>query len=155
MKHWITTAIRLVLGAFLISMGLNKFFGFLPPPGLSLAGTSFINDLAASGYVMQMVGATELVVGVMLLFYITTPIALLLLAPLSVNIFLFHVTLAPESILLAAMVAATNVFLLLIFFDYYRPLFAGLFHERVKIVKHNFEQEIVTEFGEDNVQSTA
>lgn len=115
--------LRILLGAILIVFGINKFFDFLPPLEFANedAGT-FFNTLANS-YVIKTVGLVEVLVGLLLVFGKFIPFALVVLAPISVNIILFHVTLDLPNIGPAAFVFLVNTFLIYKYWDRYRPLF--------------------------------
>ncbi|MFW7377396.1 MAG: DoxX family membrane protein [Oligoflexus sp.] len=119
----LTASIRYVLGVFLLLMGANKFFAFMPSPEMPAAATEFMTALLQSGYIMPMVGIVEIVSGILFLSSRTTPLANLILAPLSVNIILFHLVLAPADILPALLVAAANVYLIIRYFEVYQPIF--------------------------------
>jgi len=62
-------------------------------------------------------------VGVLLLVRKSVPFALVLLAPISVNIVLFHATLDPKNILPALVIAILNIFLILKNWSKYKSLF--------------------------------
>jgi putative oxidoreductase len=82
---------RILLGLVFTVFGLNAFLGFIPMPPLpsGLAG-QFIGALFASHYV-YVVSAVQLAGGVLLLVNRYVPLALVLLGPVIVNIFFFHV----------------------------------------------------------------
>jgi len=88
-------AARIVLGLVFFVFGLNGFLHFLPQPPLPDAALPFISGLASSGYLFPVLKGVEVVAGVMLLASFMVPLALALLAPIIVNIALFHVLLAP------------------------------------------------------------
>jgi hypothetical protein len=88
-------AARIVLGLVFLVFGLNGFLHFLPQPPLPDAALPFISGLAASGYMFPLIKGVEVVAAVMLLTSFMVPLALALLAPIIVNIALFHVLLAP------------------------------------------------------------
>jgi uncharacterized membrane protein YphA (DoxX/SURF4 family) len=88
-------AARIVLGLVFFVFGLNGFFHFLPQPPLPDAALPFISGLASSGYTFPVLKSIEVVAGVMLLSSFMVPLALTLLAPIIVNIALFHVFLVP------------------------------------------------------------
>ncbi len=121
----IITILRVLLGLALLAFGINKIpdiGGFLPSPAFPERAQDVIGGLAV-GYVLPwMVMTVEIVVGLMLVFGQWVPLALLLLAPLSVNIVLFHLTTAPETGLAAYVVAGLNLILLLLHFPAYRPV---------------------------------
>lgn len=115
---------RLLLGLIFTVFGLNGFFEFLPPPELPEAGGNFIGALVASGYLMTLVKLTEVVGGVLLLLGRFVPLALTILAPIVVNIVLFHLFLAPGA---AAMALPILVLVLELFLAYaYRKSFRGV-----------------------------
>lgn len=90
------SAPRYLLGTIFFVFGLNFFLHFLPQPPMEGAPLAFIGALVASGYVMPIVKAVEVVAGLMLLSNRFVPLALALLAPLVVSIVGFHTVLAPE-----------------------------------------------------------
>lgn len=88
------------------------------------AALDFMSALVGSGYLMAMVGLVEVVVGVMLLANKYVPLALLLLAPISVNIVAFHAFLDPANILPGLVVAAANLVLMFAYKPYYNGALA-------------------------------
>ena len=86
---------RLLLGVIFFVFGLNGFLHFLPQPPLPEPGLKFVMALVETGYLMPLVKGIEVVSGVLLLSGFFVPLALLFLAPIVVNIFLFHTVLAP------------------------------------------------------------
>lgn len=106
----IATAARFLLGAIFFVFGLNGFLNFLPAPPLEGAAAGFVGGLAASGYMFPLIKGTEVVVGIALLANRFVPLALTVLAPISINIFLFHAVLAP-ALGLPLLILAAQVFL--------------------------------------------
>ena len=90
MNSTFTTILRIILALGLLVFGLNKFIGFMPAPELPENAANFMQSLQATGYVLPIVGALEIFIGFLLLIKKWVPFALLLLAPISVNIVLFH-----------------------------------------------------------------
>lgn len=86
---------RILLGALFTVFGLNGFLGFLPAPDLPAPAGAFFGALAATGYMLPLVKGTEVVAGLALLSGRAVPVALVVLAPITVNILLFHLFLAP------------------------------------------------------------
>ncbi len=95
----LTTAARLLLGIAFVVFGLNGFLNFLPqpktppPPGAMTYMTAF-----AGTYLAKLTMGTQLVSGLLLVSNLFVPLALLFLAPVIVNIILFHLTLMPATI---------------------------------------------------------
>ena len=118
----VTIILRVVLGLMLVLTGLNKFFHFMPTPPGTPELQAFLHALAASGYLMALIGGLESVIGVMLITDRFVPLALLLLTPISVNIVLAHGVLDPSGIAPAILVATLNVALCFAYRDHYLPL---------------------------------
>ena len=70
-----------------------------------------------------LIGAVEVLTGLLLMFNKKTTFALILLAPVTVNMVLFHLFLAPAGIGPAALVFILNAFLIYKYWDQYKPLF--------------------------------
>jgi uncharacterized membrane protein YphA (DoxX/SURF4 family) len=116
--------LRVFLGLGLIIFGLNKFFGFMPMPELPEDASSFMSSLQATGYVLPVVGFLEIVIGLLLLVNKAVAFALLLLAPISINILLFHLYLNFHGIIPATVVASLNGILIYKHWRQYVPLFS-------------------------------
>ena len=69
-----------------------------------------------------MIAGVEAIVGILLITDRFVPLALVVLAPISVNIVLAHLALDPAGIAPAAMVAALNVALAIAYRDRYEGL---------------------------------
>ncbi len=67
----------------------------------------------------------EIVSGLFLIFNRYTALFVLILFPISVNIFLFHAILAPAGIPLGTIVIVLNLFLGFAYFKYYKPMFTA------------------------------
>ncbi|GAA4273366.1 DoxX family membrane protein [Aquimarina gracilis] len=115
--------LRIILGIILIVFGVNKFINFLPAIEFANpdAGTFF--GALASSYVLKTVGLIEVIAGFLLVINKSVPFALILLAPISVNIVLFHLTLDPMGIGPAILVFLLNTFLIFKHWDSYKTLF--------------------------------
>ena len=119
---------RLLLGLIFTVFSINFFFPFLPEPEMSEAASSFFGALVSSGYLVQVLKTTELAAGVLLLAGILVPFALTILAPIIVNIVLFHIFLDPAGMPVAILVLVLEVFLAWA----YRDSFKGVLSLRAK-----------------------
>ena len=98
MNKKITLVLRIILGLIFTIFGLNGFLQFLPQPTtMPEPALKFVMALVESGYLMTLVKGIEVIAGVLLLSGFFVPMALLLLSPIIVNIFLFHAILAPQN----------------------------------------------------------
>ena len=96
----------------LVVFGLNKFLSFLP--ALELTGTAkiYMDGLFASGFTFPVIAIVEILVGIALLANKYVPLALILFAPISVNILLYHVVLDLPNGAVGFVVFAMNLILL-------------------------------------------
>ncbi len=115
--------LRILLGVLLIVFGINKFIGFLPAIEFANQDAGTLFGALASSYIMKTVGLIEVIAGLLLVINKAVPFALVVLAPISVNIVLFHVTLDPAGIGPAAVVFLLNTFLIFKYWDSYKTLF--------------------------------
>jgi putative oxidoreductase len=124
----IAAVARILLGVIFVIFGLNIFLRFLPmPPPPSGPAGDFAKALFVSHYIL-VVGALQVLGGVLFLAGRFVPLALTLLGPVIVNIFLFHLLLAPSGLPLAIVVCV----LALIVLWRYRAPFAGLLAAKLK-----------------------
>ncbi|MFD0863226.1 DoxX family membrane protein [Sungkyunkwania multivorans] len=118
-----TKLMRFLLALILIVFGVNKFLKFIPLPELPDQASGFMSSLDATGYMLPIVGVLEIFIGVLLILKKWVGFALMLLAPISVNIVLFHVFLDLPGIGGALVVAILNGILIYKYWTVYRPLF--------------------------------
>jgi len=118
---------RYLAGVIFLVMGLNGFLNFIhfPPPTGTAA--QFMGALYVSHY-LWVIFAFQLVAGVLLLVNRYVPLAVAVLAPVLVNILVFHITMAPAGLPLALFVALLWA---VIFVDV-RHAFSGLFQSRLQ-----------------------
>ena len=103
---------RVILGAVFVFSGLNGFFGLFPDPAYSESGQSFIAQLKASNVWWVLLKSIELIGGTLLLSGSAGRFGVLVLAPITAGIFLFHLFLSPQGAWLGYTVFALEVFLL-------------------------------------------
>jgi len=115
---------RILLAIVLIVFGLNKFLNFMPMPPMEGNAATFMSGLGVSGYMFPLLGIIEILVGVLLILKKAVPFALILLAPLAVNMVLFHLSMAPLGILPAAIVFILNAYLIYSNWNNYKALFS-------------------------------
>ena len=87
----LTQIIRILLGVVLVLFAANALFIHAFKPKMKPEAGKLIEAFRSSGYLLTFVQWTELIVGVLLITGYFTPLALLVLFPVSVNILLFHV----------------------------------------------------------------
>jgi putative oxidoreductase len=117
---------RVLLGVIFLVFGLNGFLRFLPmgPLPEGPAG-QFLSALLQSHYVL-LISALQLAGGVLLLVNRYVPLALTLLGPVIVNIFFFHLFMAPSGLPIAIFVVILWGIVVL----RHRQYFSGIFVQR-------------------------
>lgn len=113
---------RIILGLIFTVFSINFFVPFLPMPEPTPEAGAFLGALMDSGYMFYFIKIVELVGGIMLLIGICIPFALLLLAPIVVNIFLFHIFLDPAGFLMGLFIFLLELYLLY----HYRSVFSKI-----------------------------
>jgi len=113
---------RLGLGAIFLIVGLNGFLHFLPSPQFPPKAAYFYGALSKTGYFLILLKATEIISGLMLLSGAFVPLALMILAPIVINILMFDLFLHPGGIWSGGFIAGIWFMLVVT----YRHHFAGM-----------------------------
>jgi putative oxidoreductase len=123
MNSTFTTILRVLLSLSLLVFGINKFTPFIPLFDMPTAAANFMESLNSTGYVLYVVASLEVIIGLLLLVKKWVPFALILLAPIVVNILLFHVFLDVSGVFVAVFMLAITATLIYKYWKSYRPLF--------------------------------
>lgn len=118
-----TQIARVVLGLIFLIFGLNGFLNFIPmPPPTGIAG-QFAFGLSKAPYFFPFLALIQVVVGFLLLSGLLVPFAIVLLFPISLNIFFFHLMLEPAGLGMALFIMVAHVLLIIKYWHVYRPIF--------------------------------
>ena len=108
----LTLIARVLLGLIFFVFGIAGLFNLIPPPEhLPENMEVYMKGMMATGYFFQLVKGTEIVCGALLLLGVFVPLALVVLAPIVLNIFLVHAFMAPEGLAMAVVIGALEVYL--------------------------------------------
>jgi hypothetical protein len=115
---------QFLMGLPLIVFGLDGFFNFFPPAATPLPeeAAAFAGALAKTGYMLQLIGATQLIVGLLLILNRFVPLALALFAPFIINSIAFHLRLEHSGFPMAAVFLILEIYLAWAYRDVYRPM---------------------------------
>jgi uncharacterized membrane protein YphA (DoxX/SURF4 family) len=118
---------RILLGLVFFVCGLDGFLHFLPQPTEPPpeAAMSLAIALFKSGYLFPLIKGTEVAAGALLLANRFVPLALVVIAPVIVNIFAFHAFLAPSGIALAGALVVLEIALAYAHRDAFRGVLAA------------------------------
>ena len=120
-------AARILLG--LVFLGSGIAFFFTTPPPMEGAMADFFKGMAATGYFFYLLKATEIVCGALLISGFFVILALVILAPVILNIFLVHAFMMPQGLPLAVIMGVFEIYLAF-FSKEYSPKIRALFSPR-------------------------
>lgn len=124
----VTLMLRILMGLVFAGSGVAFFAMPTPeiPPGPM---ADFFKGMAATGYFFYLLKATEIVCGLLLLAGRFVPLALVVLAPVILNIFFVHLMIAREGLWLALVLGAIETYLAF-FSAEYSPAVKQLFRPK-------------------------
>ena len=123
-SRYLQTAARILMGLIFFVFGLNGFFHFLPQPEMAEAPRAFFGALMKTGYMIPLLFTTQALVGALLLLNRFVPLALALIAPVIVNIILFHVFVARSGFPIPIVVLLLELYLAWSYRGAFRPMLA-------------------------------
>ncbi len=108
-------------------MGLAIALGFMQMPHSPMpqAAEGFMKGIMGTGYFFPLLKITEVSCGFLLLINRATPLALIILAPITLHIILFHVNLTPgvENLILPLFMGLAHILAMSGCWKSYKPLF--------------------------------
>ena len=120
---WLPIVMRTIFGAIFLISGTNNYLSFMPDTHYTTEGLAFITALKESGYLFDLIKGMEILGGTMLILNMFTPVVIILLAPIVVNIFLFELFLSSSFMIVPTLLVICEAYL----FYEYRNLFKWLF----------------------------
>ncbi|MEM7511233.1 MAG: DoxX family membrane protein [Bacteroidota bacterium] len=129
MKITAKLVVRVLLGLFLVVFGINKFLLFMPAMDMPEPASAFFGSIINTGYLFQFVGLVEVLAGLALLLNRFVPLALIIVAPVLVNILAFHLFLDPKTIIPGLVLTAMSVYLMFQYKPLYDPILSATGHD--------------------------
>lgn len=122
---------RIILGLIYFifgGMGLAIALGLMKMPENQVmpeAAMTFMKGIMATGYFFPLLKITETVCGFLLLINFAAPVALVILAPVTLHIFLFHFCLTPgmANLPLPIVMVVAHIVAMSGYWHVYQPLF--------------------------------
>lgn len=115
--------VRVLMGLMFAFSAIVVLFKLVPQPELTGEIKTFMDGINATGYMMTTIKVIELVCAAAFLSGRFVPLAAVVIFPININILLFHITLAPEGLLVAVLLMIGNLFLAWYYREKYKPLF--------------------------------
>jgi putative oxidoreductase len=110
MGHFIIQFQEKLYGIVLIYFGLNGFFHFVANPEHQGFAKEFMTSLHHSGYIFPTIASIQVLAGMSLIANQFANIGLLLMLPVSANIFAFHLVHEPGALVIASLLLFLNLF---------------------------------------------
>ena len=114
---------RVLLGLPFLIFGLNYFFPVIPHPPMDGVALDFMMGLTKVGYFWPLLRGLEVLIGIALISGRFVPLALAVLAPISLHIFLFHAFVLLANLPLAIIILGLHIFLIVKYWNYYKAVF--------------------------------
>ncbi|QHL88987.1 DoxX family membrane protein [Nibribacter ruber] len=107
MKQKILTVLCVLLGLLLLNGGLNKFFNYMPvPENLPAELVKDTTALMEISWLMPLIGAAEILGGILIMFPRTRALGALVIFPVMVGVLLTHVLVEPGGLPIALVIWA-------------------------------------------------
>lgn len=103
--------VRILFGAAFVAFGLNFFLHYMPTPPMEGAPLDFMMGVSKAGYFMPLLGATQLVCGLLILIDKWQALATIIIFPVVLHIVLFHASIEPKGLPMALVFLAMNLVL--------------------------------------------
>src|SRR5689334_24337948 len=114
---------QMLFGLILILFGMNGFFSFLPIPEKQGFAVEFMHVLHQTHYILPIVATIMTTTGLLLLLNKGENFGLLILLPVSFNIFAFHLFHDLPGLAAASVLFGMNIYLILKRLNQFKPLF--------------------------------
>lgn len=117
---------RYILGLIFFIFGGIGLLNLIPPPPDMPAGLkTFMDGIMAAQYFFPLLKGTETLCGLLLLAGIAPALVLVVLAPISLNIFFVHAFLTPglQNLIMPVLILACHITAATGYWHLYRPLF--------------------------------
>src|SRR5687767_9991990 len=115
--------VRVLMGLLFLFASIPVLLNLFPQPELTGNTKIFMDGMNASKYLFPLIKITELLCGLAFVSGFFVPLATVVIAPIIINIFLFHVFVAPEQgLAVAVALVLANIFLAYANWDKFQPL---------------------------------
>jgi len=115
--------VRVLMGLLFLFASIVVLFDLVHPPEMTGRIKTFNDGIAASGYLLTLINVTELVCGLSFVSGYFVPLATVVIAPVIINIFLFHAFVDRTGLPVAIFLVLANAFVAYANRDKYKPLF--------------------------------
>ena len=114
--------VRTLMGSLFLFASISYLFNLMPQPELTGDVKLFMDGMLATGYMMNLIKITELICGLAFVSGYFVALALVVISPVIVNIFLFHLLVEPSGLPVAIFLVTANLFLGYAYIEKFKPI---------------------------------
>jgi uncharacterized membrane protein YphA (DoxX/SURF4 family) len=114
--------VRTLMGLLFVFSSVVVLFNLVPQPEQKGDVKVFMDGVMATHYLLTFIKITELVCGILFLIGQFVPLATVMIFPVVLNIFLFHLFVEPKGLILGILLLAANLFLAWYYRKNYAPM---------------------------------
>lgn len=117
---------RYLLGLIFLVFGFMGLFNLIPPPpDMPERLQTFMGGLMATGYFFTLLKLTEALSGLLLLLGVAPALVLVVLAPITINIFCVHLFMTPgiSNLVMPSVIVFLHIASAINYWHLYKPLF--------------------------------
>ena len=114
--------VRVLMGLLFLFASISVLFNLIPQPELTGNTKTFMDGINASGYLLKLIKITELLCGIAFVSGYFVPLATVVIAPIIINIFLFHAFVDTQGLPVGIFLVLANIFLAYANWDKFKPL---------------------------------
>ncbi|MCB1139019.1 MAG: DoxX family protein [Leptospiraceae bacterium] len=120
----VVIVLRSLMGLIFIASSVVVLFGLVEPPeDMPERVKTFQAGMEATGYMLYLIKIVELLCGILLVSGLYVALSAVIIFPITLNIFLYHVFVLPDGLPVAIFLLAVNLILAYVHRESYRPLF--------------------------------
>jgi putative oxidoreductase len=117
--------VRTLMGLLFLFASISVLFNLIPQPELTGNVKIFMDGINATGYLLTLIKITELACGIAFVTGFFVPLAAVIIAPVIINIFLFHLFVDSSGLPVAIFLLLGNLLLGYAYRERYRPMLAA------------------------------
>lgn len=114
--------VRVLMGLLYLFASIVVLFKIAPQPELTGTTKTFMDGINASGYLLPLIKITELICGISFVTGYFVPLATIVIAPITLNILLFHIFVDTAGLPVAVFLLLANLFVAFANIEKYQPL---------------------------------
>lgn len=114
--------VRVLMGLLYLFASIVVLFKIAPQPELTGTTKIFMDGVNASGYLLPLIKITELICGISFVTGYFVPLATIVIAPITLNILLFHIFVDTAGLPVAIFLLLANLFVAFANIEKYQPI---------------------------------